>query len=335
MITFGEAKDSRLRSIAGLCSDSPDFAQILNDTVREFLEAGSWWGTVQRLKGCIYNNCIAWPAPVGTVLAFDRCGSAPPKNYWFDFNPVLPEQVNHWRHHGAFGCARDLALVDAGTTPVFNQIPCGHNHFIRIYIQDLGDVGKTVTLFGTDGNGQEVITVRSDGTTQPGVVLTLASPYVQSPMTFRHLDRVIKDVTLRPLTVTQFDGTNEFPMATWRAGETTPSYRSSKLLRTHCSTVNCQQFPARIEALVKLEFVPVVFDDDLVLIDNLDALALGIQAMKLGDAYDFDGKAKAMTHAIHQLNLQLRNKFPIDQTPARVRVFGTADLRRQGIGQLM
>lgn len=335
MLTVGEAKDSRLRRISGLCVDSPDFLELLNDAVRELMERGSWWGTLQRLKGCIYNNCIAWPQPVGTVLAFDRCGSVPPKNLWYEFNPVLPEQVQFWRTNGMFLCARDLALVDTGTTPVFNQIPCAHNHYVRVYVQDANDVGKTVTLFGIDNNGQEIITTRSDGSTQPGIVLTLAIPFVQTPFPLRRVDRVLKDITLRPLTATQFDGVNEFALATWRAGETNPSYRSSRLLRSNCTTVNCQQFPSMIEALVKLEYVPAVFDDDLVLIDNLDALAMAIQGIKLGDAYDFDGKERGLMAAVKQLNLQLRNKFPIDQTPARVKVFGTADLRRQGIGQLM
>ena len=335
MLTFGEAKDSRLRRVSGLCADSTDFAQLLNDAVRELLEHGSWWGTIQRMTGCLYNNCIAWPQPVGTVLAFNRCGSVPPKNFWFEFNPVLPEQVNFWRTNGMFLCARDLALVDNGTTAVFNQIPCAHNHYVRFYPQHKDDVGKTITVFGIDNNGQEIITKRTDGSTQPGVVLTLAIPFVQSPFPLRRVERSLKDLTLKPVTGTQWDGVNEFPLVTYRAGETNPSYRSSKLLRSNCTTVNCQQFPSMIEALVKLEFTPVMFDDDLVLIDNLDALAMAIQGVKLGDAYDAEGKAKFIGMAVHQLNLQLRNKYPIDQTPVRVKVFGTADLRRQGIGTLM
>lgn len=300
------------------------------------MERGSWWGTLQRMRACIYNNCITWPRAVGTVLAFDRCGSAPPKNRWFEFDAVLPEQVNFWRKNGMFACARDLALVDDGTSPVFNNIPCGHNHYVQFYPQDQTDVGKTITIFGTDMNGQEIITDRTgSGDWAPGVVLTLAIPFVQTPFPIRNVARVIREPTNFPVTGVQFDGKNFFPLVTYNRTITVPDFRTSKLLRSVCTTTNCAQWPSTIEALVKLEFVAAESDDDLVLIDNLDALAMGIQAIKLGDAYDFDGREKAMNRAVNQLNLQLRNKFPIDATPAHVRVFGTADLRKQGIGQLM
>lgn len=337
MLTVAQAKDSRLKRICGVCVDTPEFLDLLNDTVRELMERGSWWGTLQRLKACIYNNCITWPREVGTVLAFDRCGSAPPKNRWAEFDAVLPDQATFWRKHGMFQCARDLSLNDVGTSPVFNQIPCGHNHYLNFYPQDQSDVGKTITIFGIDMNGQEIITERTAGTGDfaPGVVLTLAIPFVQTPFPIRHVERVIREPTNFPVTGTQFDGVNMFPLVTYRRTETVPEYRTSQLLRSVCTTTNCAQWPSTIEALVKLEFVKAESDDDLVLVDNIDAIALGMQALKLGDAYDFDGREKAMNRAINQLNLQLRNKFPIDSTPARVRVFGTADLRKQNIGQLM
>jgi hypothetical protein len=111
------------------------------------------------------------------VLAFNRCGSAPPKNFWFSYDSVLPNTFHSWWRNGQFLCASDLALADHGTSPVFNQIPCGQNRYLRYYITNPADVGKTITVFGTDGNGLEIITTRSDGTTQPGIVLTLALPF--------------------------------------------------------------------------------------------------------------------------------------------------------------
>jgi hypothetical protein len=83
-----------------------------------------------------------------------------------------------------------------------------------------------------------------------------------------------------------------------------------------------------------LEFVKATRPDDLILIDNLDALALGMQSAKLADAYDSQGAETMMARAVHELNLDLRNKLPIDQIPVRFSPQGTASLRRLKIGSI-
>ena len=334
MLTAGSAMTSRLNRISGVCAGSDDWYQLINDATRELMRRGNWWGTVRRLRGCIYNGCIAWPRYVGTVLAINRCGrSAPPKNQWYDFDAVLPEHVRHWNQCGGFLCAHDLALADHNTTPVFNQIPCNTPRYLRFYITQPTDVGKTITIFGKSG-GIELLTKRSDGTIQPGLVLTLAIPFVETSTLFNSVERVIKDPTDGPVYGYQFDGTNLFPLSTYEPSETLPDYRSNKLVTSPCPT-NCQQWPSQIEALVKLQFVEAKTADDLVLIDNLDALATAMQSCKLSDAYDSAGAETMMARAVHELNLDLRDKLPIDQTPVRVKVYGTSDLRKQGIGTLM
>lgn len=334
MLTVAEAKTSRLKRIAGLCPDSQDFIDILNDATSELMTRGDFWATMKRMRGCIYNGCITWPRAVGTVKAFDRCGSAPPKNHWFGFDAVLPGDFEHWRNTGSFLCARDMALVDHGTSPVFNQIPCGTNRYVRYYITDPADVGKTITVFGIDGFGNEVITERADGTVQPGVVLTLAIPYVQSPMLFRRIDRVIKQPTVRPVYGYQFDG-NLWPLSVYQPSETLPDYRTERLVWSHCPTTNCQQWPSQISALVKLQFIPVENDDDQVLIGNVNALFYAMQSIKLGDAFDVAGGGSLMARAVRELNNELREKLPDDQIPVRFKPWGTATLERQGIGRMM
>lgn len=331
MLTLGEAKNSRLKRISGVCTSSQDFVDLLNDATSSLMNRGSWWGTLRVYRGCIYNQCITWMRQVGTVLAINRCGnSIPPKNQWGDFNAVLPEHVHHWNRCGGFPCAHDLALVDRGTSPVFNQIPCGLPRFLRFYITEQSDVGKTITIFGKSA-GVEVLTTRSDGTIQPGLVIPLAIPFVTTSIGFDNVDRVIKDPTDGPVYGYQFDGLNIFPLATYAPGETLPDYRTSRIQSSGCVN-NCNVWPSQISAFVKLQFVPVVHDDDEVQIENLEAQALAIQSIKLGDAFDSDGAEKMMARACHILNLQLRTKLPIDQTPVRFSPQGTAHLSRRKIG---
>lgn len=332
MLTLGAARNARrLKQISGVCTTSDDFRDILNDVVQVLMERGSWWNTLRVLRGCIYNGCITWPRQVGTVLAMNRCGqSIPPKNQWYDFDAVLPEHVHHWNRCGVLPCSADIALADRGTSPVFNQIPCLLPKFLRFYITEASDVGKTITIFGKSG-GIEVVTTRSDGTVQPGLVVSLAIPFVTTSIAFDSVDRVIKDATDGPVYGYQFDGINIFPLAVYAPTETLPDYRTSKIESIGCVN-NCASWPSQISAFVKLQFIPVVHDDDEVQIDCIEALALGIQSIKLSDAFDSAGAEGMMSRAVHVLNLQLRNKLPIDQIPVNFAAQGTAHLSRRKIG---
>jgi hypothetical protein len=332
MLTFGEAKQSRLKRISGNCTSSDDFKDLLNDAVQELMIRGNFWNTIKVMTGCIYNQCLTFPRMVSTVLALNHCGSAPPKNQWFSFDAVLPDQVHHWNRHGNFRCSHDLALADSGTSSVFNQIPCLLPRFLRFYITQPTDSGKTITIFGKSA-GVEVLTTRSDGTIQPGLVISLAVPFVQTSIAFDAVDRVVKDVTDGVVYCYQTDGINLFPLATYSPTETLPEYRTSRLVMSGCGT-NCDRWPSRVSALVKLKHIPVENDDDLILIDNLEAIALAIQSVKLSDAFDSAGAEGMLSRAVHSLNLQLREKLPIDQTPVRFAPFGTSSLRRQKIGYL-
>lgn len=331
MVTLASAKASRLQRVAGTCSNTDDFLDLVNEATRMLMNRGNWWNTVKRVQFCSYNNCLTFPRQVGTLLALNTCGrSIPPKNNWYNFSDVLPEDVTHWQQngHGFGGCNHGFAAVDSGTTSVFNQIPCNTARYVRFYVVQPGDAGKTITIFGIDGNGQTVRTLRADGTFQDGAVLTLAVPFVNSGITLRRLDRVIKDPTDGPIYGYQDDGTNLYDLAYYEASETLPEYR------TNCiETGGCAK--KQYTALVKLQFIPVQHDDDLVLIDNLDALAMMIQALKQSDAYDHQGAEVATMRAVKELNLELRNKLPIAQTPARVHYQGGASLLRQRIGYII
>lgn len=339
MLTLGEAKNSRLQRIAGLCSSTEDWLELFNDSVRMLMEMGNFWNTVKRLTFCSHNNCLTSPRRVGTLLALNTCGhSIPPKNHWYQFNDVLPEDVNHWQQfgHGFGSCNHGFAAADNGTTSVFNQIPCLNDRYVRFYPIELGDVGKTITIFGIDGNGLVIRSLRTDGTFQDGVVLTLALPFVQTTFLVRRVDRVIKDPTDGPIYGYQFDGANLFALATYEPSETLPEYRTNCILTGGCGhrTGNCGCCSRQYTALVKLEFIPAQFDSDLIAIDNIDAIALAMQANKVSDAYEDAGAEVKMQRAVHRLNLALRNKLPVESTPARVHYQGTAHLTKLRIGYL-
>lgn len=326
MLTFGDTKKSRgIISAAAVCPTSDAFRDYVNTGTRELMKSGNYWGTVQPLEVCVVNQCITWNRYVGTVLAANVCRhSVRPQNNWSHFVPIGPFGIRGMGFEG--GCSGDAVLQNNGTSPVFNQIACGKEFYIRVYPAVRADVGKTITIFGIDSNGQTIRTKLSDGTWQDGVTVTVAIPFASTPMLVREITRVVKEETQGVLRLFQYDPINDVLLdcASYDPTETSPDYRTSRLTgfvgRGCC---NCSGVKA-ISALVKLQFIPVKADNDLVIISNEDALATMIQALKAGDSGNIKKKAAFEADAIHDLNLELRDKFPLDQTPISYNPFGTA-----------
>lgn len=330
MITFGEAKTSRVLRIASVCPNSPDFAQLLNDGIRLLMKRGNWTATVQFLTTCIWNNTATWPRNVGTVLGLDVGFQATiPVNYWHDWTwPGDVEARRRWNHWCRYG---DVHMVAIGNSPVFNNIRLSSPSRITVFPTTPNDLGKSITFFGVDQFNRAVLTKRTDGTIQSGELVTLALPSVSTNTVFGPVSRVIKDQTQGRLNCFFFDTTQNVtvPMAVYEPGETAPMYTQSQVPPMRC---RCPGFPQTISAMVKTEFVPVVVDDDLVQIDNLDALAIAMQSVKHSDAYDHAGAEAAMMRAVRDLNYQLRDKYPLEQTTVSFRPFGTATLQRLYLG---
>lgn len=335
-LTLGAAKAGSILNIAGVCATSPQFTGQLNEAVQRLMDAGDWWTTVVKARVCLSRNCVAWPRWVGTVLAVKYAGRVRPiQNHWYDFLPISAGECHSPRQS-------TVAFVDDGLTPVFNNVPCGSSNFIRAYPRHQADADKTITLFGIDANGQEVMTKDSLGAWYQGEILTLGFPYVQSVAAFREVTRVIKDSTSGPLDVYQYVPATGLllDMAHYEPSETNPMYRHASLRGGYgCAGSNCgcasDGSTARtVEILAKLQFIPVVADTDTVQIDNIPAIKLMIQAIRLEEAGDDDGALKKQAMAIKELNRQLRNKLPLEQIPVEVSSSGTALPSLRGIGRI-
>lgn len=325
-----------MKSIAGSCPNSDDFLALLNDATRMLMNRGNWWSTVQNITSCVYNKCIAWPRHVGTVLAVNYCGSSQQLyNNWYQFMPLDASCV---RNYINCGCKGGIGVMADGTSPVFQQIRCGDEPYIRAYPIRQDDVGKTITIYGIDTDGQTVMTEHADGIYQEGEELTLAIPYVSTSRQYQTVTRVEKEETEGVVRLYQYDATNDvlIDMAYYEPTETSPAYQVSKIIgASGCSCDSSCSGLKRVAALVKLQFVPVVNDKDIIQIENLDALALMMQALKLSDQYDVKTKQAMELDAVRELNLELRNRLPIDQIPVNVMPFGTALPVHHGIGRMM
>jgi hypothetical protein len=334
LLTYDDIKTSRVLQIASAPPGSNEFLSLLNAGIRQLMNRGNWFGTVQPMEGCVVDGCIAWPRYVATPLAINVCGRPTEmQNRWYRFLPWDPGHVANACNYFAHGRGGSLTAEMDGSTPVFNPIACNAGMYLQFYIDNILDAGATITIFGLDANGQIIRTQHADGVWQEGVELTLAVPYVQTPMLVRKVTRVLKDVTNGMVRGYQWDGSSLsgsspllLDLCVYSPAETSPDYMHSRLHGFRPHQAGCAF--TRVTALVKLGFVPVVNGDDLVLIENEDAIRDMIMAIKAKEAEDVAAATAFEANAFRELNYQMRNRFPIEQFTADFRPFGSAGLAR-------
>ena len=347
MLTLGLARNaSRIRRIAGLCSDSDEWLGYFNDSVRMLANRGDFYGTVKKIRACMYGNCIVWPRQVSTILAIDQCNSnIRLSNHWAEFDSLNQRDLlGFWGLLGFGGVSfcGQYKGIQGDTACVFNPINSAdgiNGVYLRFYPTQPTDTGKMVTVFGVDSNGEELRSLHLDGTIQDGIETPLAIPFATMPAsdrnvnTVRHVTRIVKDETDGPLYCYQYRATDNvmLDLARYEASETNPEYQTTRLTGNWC--IAPQPIPRTIMALVKLQHIDAVNDNDTVIIDNLDAIALAMQGLKFSDSYDSQQSVAMQALAVKELNLELRRRLPLDQIPITLSPFGTANPGRHCIGK--
>jgi len=330
-MTLGELKLKRANEVVGVCVDKPEFLALVNEATERLMVRGGFWNTVKKLRTCVRCSSIVWQRAVEQVLATNFCGrQIVNTGYWAQWLPMSGPD-----YRCAASRCGNVMIVHDGQVPVQANLKCGEPRYIRAFLAYNADVGKTVTIFGIDANGQEIFTKRSDGTWLPGVVLTLAKPYVGTPFLVREVTRVLKDATMGPVRLYAYDATNDVmeDMAYYQPSERSPSFLHSTIkgLRGMRTAGACNGLTS-VEALVKLRFVAVELDEDEVLIDNWVALKQMMLAIRAEDAGDDTNAEVLQAKAVRELNRELRLHLPEDLIPVSIEPFGTATPRRLGVG---
>lgn len=351
MLTVLDAKNSTLANIAGVSTDSTDFLRLLNDATRRLLRRGDWPGTIVPIHVCVRNGCVVWPRFVEQVRAINACGKhVHVRGQWYDF-------LEYRQYHSCCGgsscsstsstsCSTGCgprAMTFVAHVPLHTDI-YGDGYYIVAIRQANIDNGKTVQIFGVDGNtapgarGNTLRTNNGDGTWSDGITLTLADDYAVSTVMVRRIDRVVKAVTQGQVylfmsntnnAATLSARTSLIPIASYDPGETSPDYMRYRLnIPQCCGTDNCGTEQS-IVALVKLKYIEAKVDADWVLIDNLDALKDMMQSLKAKEAGDIAGSRQLEADAIRELNLQSADQLPDYQIPVNISPFARTAIGTQ------
>lgn len=329
MFSFGQFKQGSVVDIATVPPDSDEFRIMTNDAVRRLMRRGDFDGTIVPIHVCVTRGCVVWPRYVGEIRKMNLCRHGiEVKNLWDNFLPYnQPWNRRGWGNNFWLGWMHGSTRATNGArSPVFQDI-MGDGRTVRAYPATPLDNNKTIRIFGVDNNGQQLMT-QGVGGWSDGITLTLKTPYVESTQLVRRIDRVLKDPTQGPVRLYAYNQSSAVleELATYAAGETAPSYLKQQLHLPCCGDCSTTH---TVIALVKLQYVPVVTDDDPVLIDNEDALKFMFQAINAGNASDRQTAIGFEQDAVRELNLQLGDVNFDEQIPVSFGEMGNTTLGRQ------
>lgn len=330
LLNFGELKSSSILNVAGVSPNNSDFRRLINESTRRLLDRGDWEGTIVPIYVCVNNGCVVWPRYVGQVRQLNWCKSRHVEihNVWWDFLPY--ERGCGWSSNSWFGSLPGgfryggSAMVNQARTPVFQDI-LGDARTIRAYSDSPQDNNKSLWIFGEDNNGQRLMT-KGAGPWKDGIQLILKAPYVETPVYIRRIDRVIKDITTAPVRLYAWNSAANVleDVAYYDPTETHPNYLRSRLTLP-CVSNSCNGVTTTAQgviALIKLQFVPVIADTDLVLIGNITALKHMIQSIRCEESQDTATARQFLMMAVDELNQELANANPETQIPVSLGELG-------------
>lgn len=311
---------SAIARVLNVCETDPAVLTILNEAESRLLNRSDKpVGSLVRVKFCLNRqSCFSWPRQIQTVEAYAVCNQPGIiRGPAFEFigypNGIGPQ------HGGGGWCGANM-LLDRGTAVSFEDVNAtSEAKKIELLATNAADVGKTVILKYYDSNGNKVYT-SIDGVVQEGEELTLVAPPA-SVLTSRDvltdgLYQVIKEVTDYPIImyeVNSADTTDRTKMLSYyEPSETTPIYRRSFVpgVGGCCADddddeeEDCDEV-RHITALVKLQHVPLVNNNDTLVIGNLPALKLMVMGILREEQNRFDESQYFKAEAARELDGEL------------------------------
>ena len=344
--TFKNVRTSRIPKVLGECaSNTPELASYVNEAQQRLVEAGGetgWYGTWAKMVFNV-NPCapyITAPREVARLIDMDVCRKPIriQNEFWefLEFGQGL--QRSFPSQCGVTGdCCSAMQAFDRGMFPTLTDLTAGSS--LRFYMLNVDDVGKRVFVSAIDSNGNPIYTL-DNGIQVNGFYVTLAAPFVDSPMALNSILGIQKDTTLGAVTVYGVDGSgNQTLLATLAPDDHSPLYRRYWIQNVPSQCCDCDS-PAgtvQITAMAKLELIPARNDNDFLLIQEMSALKHECMAVRLEEMDDTASKQESAYHhsqAIKLLNQQLWHYLGKQRPAIQFKPFGNATLEKAGVGMM-
>lgn len=344
--TFFQFRKSRAPQVLASCANNMiALASYVNEATERLVKAASetgWYGTWQRV---VFNvdradPFITFPRHIARVIDLDVCKQpVRVQNEFYEFLEAGIGLQPTSSCNCASGACNILSTYDRGSFPTFKDLTStGNPKVLRIYPTSLRDVGGKRVLFqGLDQNGN-VIRSLDNGFDILGEYVVLQTPFADTLNQFSRLDAVQKDVTSNDVLLYEVDTVTgaQVLLSRYEASEDNPSYRRyfiNGLPNNCCGTGTT----AQVTAMAKMDFIPVVVDQDWLLIGNIPALKLECEAVRYEEMDNPAAQAMAKSkhrQAVKMLNDELNHYEGRTAPIVNFAPFGTAKLELVNISMI-
>jgi hypothetical protein len=297
----------------GACATSTVVRERINEAQRRLLQKADWEFTEQKMCVITYNNTVVLPRQVAAarlVAVNHRPCRLFGTNYEFLENGPGP--------HNSCHCPYDLE--DQGDNfPTFFEIPVGDEYKL-FFVSEADQTTLSVKVYGAQATTHEDV-ITSLGAPGESVRIARWAGGVEgtlneypTPVTTNafsdiysvHLPSGRTDyVSLYAVSETT---RQMYFLAKYHPDETVPGYRRY-LIRGYCppatqTSANC----AHVQMMVKLRHIPLTRDDDILLIQNLDAIKNMVLAIREENAGSVEKGLMYEQKALQILSEQEANK---------------------------
>lgn len=269
--TLGDAR-APIGKVLGLCSTDPRVADYLNEAVQRLLNMGKWVGTYQHYRFCATSGCITLPRQLETLEVVAECGfPLSLRNEWFEY---IADGFG--LQSGA--CGSDVHDKGEGWV-AFNDV-IGANKRLRVYSDTAEAADAKILLQFWNQNAMPVRTL--DGASwingEKVAISTTPTNTVNVCMANGFVG-VQKPITNGTVFIYEYDTVTlaQRLLAMYEPDETRPNYRRYVIpFAAQSGTCSSQV----VDVIAKRRFIPVVNDNDWLLIGNIGALKLACLAIR-------------------------------------------------------
>lgn len=342
-MTLGQISNTLIPNAIGCCNtDYATLAAYLNEGMQSLINASGETGWSFGWRRVAFDvevddPYIICPREIIRLVNADvRTQPINIRNEWYEFldgGPGLQRVSDTCQCTDVCKCGQ-VGIYDRGFFPPI-EIPV--NQLIRVYLTNVADVGRTI-LFSQakDENGVRIYSTQN-GAPVDGFVLTLQNSFTTSAFEVTEFNAIYKDATFGEVVVKRVDADSgvEVTICRIQPDETTPAYR--KYFIPHLPRPCDDETTVQINALAKLDFIPLARETDFLPISNLAALRFICESIRFSkmDSPQFQSEAiRKRKLAVRELQNEQRHVHG-SQTPSFTNpIAGLEGLRYQSIGTL-
>jgi hypothetical protein len=324
-VTLADLRASRVPEALNIPPTDTRFAAYVNEATERLLRKGHWWGTTAKYAISVMSGYITLPRQIATIekVSTDHI-IKPVRDQWYEFLD------NGWGTREAT-TGTEEALFKGRYATISDVVPSDKK--ARIYCDLASDAGKKVLILGYDDDGNWIRTTQ-DGVVSDGEIIALAqSPGTYSTSKFSAITDVQAPTNLDGqwwlYSHSTVDDTESL-LGNYQYDEIRPSYARYFFPALALIT----ETPVLVEALVKLDFIPVARDTDYCLLGNIPALKRMCMAVKAEEENRFTDALALEAMAVKSLDEELAHYLGAGYTQG-INIIGSSIGQNDPIPTLM